>query len=71
MIRDAVEAYLRDEVEADIDRRMVEGYTRFPQLDPEIDEWGDLTAARKYAASAAMRRLDEEERTAGHDPWTR
>lgn len=71
VIRDAVEAYLHDEAEAEIDRRMVEGYARVPQRDPEVDEWGDLTAVREYAAAATMRRLDEEERAAGHDPWSR
>lgn len=45
LIRDAIEHYLRDELEAEIDRRIVEGYTRIP---PE-DLWGDTFAKAAIA----------------------
>jgi metal-responsive CopG/Arc/MetJ family transcriptional regulator len=32
IIREAIESYVHDEIEAEIDRSIVEGYTRFPQL---------------------------------------
>ncbi len=44
LIREAVKAYLADDRKADIDRRMVEAYTRQPQE--------DLLGAK--AAAAAM-----------------
>ena len=47
VIREAVERYLEADREAEIDRRIVDAYTRRPQR----DVWGD----------AAARRLVEEE----------
>jgi metal-responsive CopG/Arc/MetJ family transcriptional regulator len=35
VIRDAITSYLRDEREAEIDRAIVEGYTRLPQTPQE------------------------------------
>jgi hypothetical protein len=34
-----------------------------------IDEWGDLSATTDEAAARTLRRLDEDERAAGHQPW--
>jgi metal-responsive CopG/Arc/MetJ family transcriptional regulator len=51
VIRDAVEAYLADDQEAEISRRITEGYTRIPQRDDTLeaftntarrDAWEDL-----------------------------
>lgn len=39
VVRDAVERHLADERRAEIDRAIVEGYTRIPQ--PEHDPWAD------------------------------
>jgi metal-responsive CopG/Arc/MetJ family transcriptional regulator len=36
LIRDAIEAYLYDEKEAEIDRQIREGYERIPETDEEI-----------------------------------
>lgn len=46
LIRQAIEAHLRDDVRAEIDRRIVEGYRRIPPEDP----WGDLPARAMIAA---------------------
>jgi len=45
LIREAIEQYVHDELEAEIDRRIVEGYRRFP---PE-DMWGDALARAAIA----------------------
>ncbi len=34
-----------------------------------VDEWGNLSAMRRASTARKMRRLDEEEAAAGHDPW--
>ncbi len=34
-----------------------------------VDEWGDLSEMTDAAAAETMRRLDDEERTAGFGPW--
>lgn len=36
LIRDAIEAYLYDEAEAEIDRRIREGYERIPETEEEM-----------------------------------
>lgn len=70
VIRDAIDAYLAADRERDIDRRIVEGYRRFPQGgEYDVDEWGDLGAMVAGLAVETLRRLDEEERSAGSDPW--
>jgi len=38
LIREAIEAFLRDEREAELDRRIVEGYERMPQSGDD-DAW--------------------------------
>jgi metal-responsive CopG/Arc/MetJ family transcriptional regulator len=43
LIREAIEDYLRDELEAEIDRRIVEGYRRHPQTSDE-DMWAEANA---------------------------
>jgi len=58
VIRSAVESYLHDEREAEIDREIVEAYTRMPQTEQEV---GWLDAHVKDT----MRALDEEE----DEPW--
>lgn len=67
LIRAAVEAFVRDDLEAEISRRIVEGYKRDPQWEP--DAWGDPMAFADAAAADTFRRLNEEERRAGHKPW--
>ncbi len=49
LIREALQHYLEDELEADIDRRIVEGYRRMPQ-GPEEEAW-----ARQGAREAISR----------------
>lgn len=68
VIRDAVEQYLRLDHEAEIDRRIIEGYTRLP--DGPEDDWGDLDAWRDALAADRARALEAEERAAGAPPWT-
>jgi hypothetical protein len=51
---------LAEQRRRDIDRAIVEGYTRVPP--GEIDEWGDLSAATRLAATRVMQDLAEEER---------
>ncbi len=40
LIRDAINAYLFDEEEAEISRQIVEGYERMPQTDEEL-RWAE------------------------------
>lgn len=60
VIREAIEQYTHDELEAEIDRQIVEAYTRIPQEDDPAADWAAIEVARA---------LDEEERKAGHEPW--
>lgn len=54
----------------DIDSRIVDGYTRMPQGgEHDIDEWGDLDKMMNALEVEQMRRLNEEERQAGREPW--
>lgn len=70
MIREAIEAFLADDREREIDRQIIEGYTRMPQGgEHDIDEWGDLGKMVTALTAQALRRLDEEEREAGFAPW--
>jgi len=43
LIRDAIEEYLYDEEEAEIDRQIREGYERIPQTDEEV-AWAEASA---------------------------
>lgn len=67
LIREAVEAHLAGDHDAEISRRIITGYERVPQATP--DEWGDPTELADRAARDLHRRLEAEERAAGHDPW--
>jgi len=70
LIREAIEAYLADEIEAGIDREIVEGYTRMPQGgEYDRDEWGDLGRMIDALSIEAFRALEAEERESGLDPW--
>ncbi len=70
VIRDAVEAFLAEDREAEIDRRIIEGYTHMPQGGEfDVDEWGDLGQIATTLAAESFRRLSEEEREAGFEPW--
>lgn len=67
IIREAVEAHLASDYDSEISRQILAGYERIPQSTP--DEWGDPTQFIAAAARDAHRRLDAEERLAGHEPW--
>ena len=47
LIREAIERYLANGREDDIDRRIADGYRRFPQ---ESDPWADALARDSIAA---------------------
>lgn len=67
LVREAVEHHLHEEREAELVARMVDGYRRRPQGEP--DDWGDLGRLGEETSAAVMRRLDVEERSDGHEPW--
>jgi metal-responsive CopG/Arc/MetJ family transcriptional regulator len=43
LIREAIEDYLSDDLKAEADRRIVDGYRRLPQTDDE-DAWAEANA---------------------------
>jgi metal-responsive CopG/Arc/MetJ family transcriptional regulator len=47
LIRTAIEQYLTDSLQGEIDRQVVEGYTRVPQ---EPDPWADVLARESISA---------------------
>lgn len=51
----------------EIGEAIAAGYRRIPQSTP--DEWGDLSKLTEATTAQTLRRLDAEERAAGHDPW--
>lgn len=59
LIREAIEAHLHGEIEAEIGRRYVEAYTRMPQTEEEM-------ALADWSTRETLRRLDEEE---GGNAW--
>ena len=67
LIRQVLAEHLEDRREAELSRRIIEGYTRIPPGEP--DGWGDLAALGDATQADLAARLDEEERAAGHDPW--
>jgi hypothetical protein len=67
LIRTALEEFLRNDQEAAISRRIVDGYVRIPPETP--DEWGDLAETTGQASVDLLRRLDAEERRQGRAPW--
>lgn len=48
LIREAIEAHLADDLEAEISRQIVEGYTRIPD-DREFDAWANASAREMIA----------------------
>ena len=66
LIRGVLEAFLADDHEAAIGRRIVEGYERIPPATP--DAWGDLATLTDEASVDLLQRLDAEEREMGHSP---
>lgn len=67
LIRSAIEAFLADDLDAAVGRRIIDGYQRMPQ--GEVDEWGAMHVTNSSTTDATFRRLDAEERAAGHEPW--
>jgi Ribbon-helix-helix protein, copG family len=67
LIRIALEEFFQHDREAEISRRIVEGYTRIPPATP--DDWGDLAAMTDQAGLDVLQRLDAEERRQGLGPW--
>jgi hypothetical protein len=67
LIRTALEEFLRNDQEAAISQRIVDGYVRIPPETP--DEWGDLAETTDQASVDLLRRLDAEERRQGRAPW--
>ena len=70
LIREAIEAYLAQDREAEIDRQIVEGYARMPQGGEfDRDEWGDLGGMVTGMTAEMLRRTSEEEAAEGHESW--
>ena len=70
IIRDAIEAYLATDRQTAIDSEIVDGYTRRPQTgEYDADEWGDLGPLVSALTVVQQRRLSDEERKAGFEPW--
>ncbi|MBW3575014.1 MAG: ribbon-helix-helix domain-containing protein [Actinobacteria bacterium] len=67
LIREAVEAHLADDLEAEISRRILAGYEAVPQS--TLDEWGDPSGVAAATARDLHRRLDAEEAEAGQPGW--
>ncbi len=59
VVRRAIESTYRNELSREIDRLIVEGYTRIPP--GTIDIWGDLEASADASLAETMRRLDAED----------
>jgi ribbon-helix-helix CopG family protein len=58
LIRTVLEGFVKDEDEAEKDRRMIEGYTRIPaDVSHDPPEWGDLDKWDEHD----LRELIEEE----------
>ncbi len=67
IIREAIEAYLGHDHEAEITNRIVAGYERVPQATHDV--WGDPTAHLAETTRLNAMRLNEEERASGEEPW--
>ncbi len=59
VIRTAIEAYLGEDRQREIDRQIIEGYRRIPPDTP--DEWGDVGAWHDAIARANLRAGQAEE----------
>jgi len=42
---------------------------RAAESEGAVDGWGDLSQLHEVSGAETMRRLAEEERAAGHEPW--
>ncbi len=70
LIREAIEAFLAADRTAEIDRQIVEGYSRMPQGGEfDDDEWGDVGELLTVLTADQQRQLNREERAAGFEPW--
>lgn len=67
LIREAIEHHLESAVRADTGRRILDGYARIPQSEP--DAWGDPGLFADAAGRELVQRLDQEEAEAGIEPW--
>jgi predicted transcriptional regulator len=67
VIRDILESALAEHREAELGRRIAEGYRRIPPGTP--DEWGSLDDMSDHATADLLARLDREEAEAGLEPW--
>jgi hypothetical protein len=67
LVRSLLEAALAESREADLGRRIVEGYRRIPPGTP--DEWGSPAGAGDVATRELLARLEREEADLGLDPW--
>lgn len=60
LIRDILEQHLAVDREAEVTRRIIEGYRQVPQSEG-VDAWGDLEAWNDANALRNLRALDDEE----------
>jgi Arc/MetJ-type ribon-helix-helix transcriptional regulator len=61
-IRIAIQEFVDRRTRSEIDRQIVEGYTRFPQGGAnDVDDWGDLIAQSLEGTEAALAALDAED----------
>jgi plasmid stability protein len=67
LIREVLRDHLAARSEADIDRRILDGYRRIPPATP--DDWAALDRLADRGAVETLQRLDEEERAHGRPPW--
>lgn len=67
LIREAITSHLASDLARDISAQIVAGYERIPQGTP--DEWGHPDEFAAAASRETFRRLDAEERAAGHEAW--
>lgn len=67
LVREAIEAHLADDHEAEISGQILAGYERIPQSTP--DEWGAPSDFITGATRDLHRRVDAEERRVGQPPW--
>lgn len=67
IIREAIEEHLADDLDAEVTRRVLEGYDRWPQAGADV--WGEPAAFGGATARMAYARVEAEESAAGHEPW--
>ena len=61
-IRIAIQEFVDRRTRSDIDRRIVEGYRRFPQGGAhDVDDWGDLIAQSVEGTDDGLAALDVED----------